>query len=133
MKPFRTSITARVVSLSIAFALLAGGLIPILRLTPAIALPVVLLVAVGGCIVGCVLGVQEHTGPTAALAILLPLALWPFTLVLIAVATRFGEYGWALIAAGAVMAGATAIASFTTRTAPSIDHAHETDAAHHAA
>jgi hypothetical protein len=115
MKPFRTSITARVVSLSIAFALIAGGLIPILGLTPSIALPIVLLLAVGGCIVGCVLGVQEHTGATAALAIFLPLVLWPFCMVLIGVATKYGEYGWALIAAGAVMSGATAVASFTTR------------------
>ncbi len=115
MKPFRTSATARVVSLSIAFALIGGGLIPILGLAPSLALPVVLLIAVGGCIVGGVLGVNEHTGPTAALAIFLPLLLWPFVMLLISVSTRHGEYGWALIAAGAVVSGATAVASFTTR------------------
>jgi hypothetical protein len=127
MKPFRTSLTARIVSLSIAFALTGGGLIPILGLTPAIALPAVILLAVAGCIVGCILGAQEHTWSVAALAIMLPLALWPYTLVLMLVATRFGEYGWALVAAGALMTGATAIASFTTRPsaekAPAAQHA----------
>jgi hypothetical protein len=118
MKPFRTSITARIVSLSIAFALAGAGLIPIAGFSAAVALPIVFIAAVGGCIIGLVLGVNDHPGPVAVLAMMLPLALWPFTMVAIGVATRFGAYGWALIAAACVMSGATAIASFTTRREP---------------
>jgi hypothetical protein len=119
MKPFRTSTSARIVSLAVAFALAGGGLIPIFGLTPSVAIPIVLLAAVGASIVGLVIGVNDHPGAIALVAMLGPLALWPYTMVLMLVATRFYAWGWALVAAGAAMAGATAIASFTTREAPS--------------
>jgi hypothetical protein len=122
MKPFRTSLTARIVSLAIAFALVGTGLIPILGIAPAISLPIVFLAAVGACIAGLVLGVQDHPGPVLVLGLTLPLVLWPFTMVAMLVATRFGNFGWALIAAGCVMGGATAIASYTTRHEPVAEH-----------
>ncbi len=117
MKPFRTSLTARIVSLAVAFALAGGGAIPIFGFAPAAAVPIVLLLSVAACIVGCLLGAQEHAGATALLAMMLPLALWPYTLLLLLVVARFPQHGWTLMAAGAFVAGLTAIASFTTERA----------------
>ena len=115
MQPFKTSLTARIVSFSIAFALLGGGLIPTLGLRPAMALPIVLLLAVGGCIVGLLLGVNDHPGAVGFCAVLLPMAFWAYVLVLLVVVNRFPAYAYALDAAGVAVLFSTVAASFQAR------------------
>jgi hypothetical protein len=118
MKPFRRSLTARIVSSAIAFALLGGGLIPTLGIPPAYGLPVVLLLAVGAVIAGLVLGVQDHPGPVAYLAILMPLALWAYTLALLVIINHVPTYALALVAAGILMAAFTLAGSVIGKRAP---------------
>jgi hypothetical protein len=98
MKPFRASITARLLSAAAAFALIAGGLIPTLGLPTGIALPVVLLVAAGCGIVSLVLGVNDHPGQVAMLAIMMPMAFWAYALGLIVIAQKLPAFGWVLLA-----------------------------------
>ena len=122
MAPFRTSPTARLVSASIATALMGGGLIAILGLPPEIAVPFVLLAAVGMGIVGLVLGVQEHAGAVALLAILLPMALFAYVMVLWAAVTRMPSSGYAFVVAGAIPLTMTIFASATTQKKPVATH-----------
>ena len=117
MKPFRTSTSARVLSAAIAFALAGAGVTAVAGFDPHAALPIVFLVAAGGGIVGLLAGVYEQTARVALLALLLPLAFWPFTMLAALVATRYPVFGWLEIAVGCVVAGASAIASYTTRRA----------------
>jgi hypothetical protein len=115
MKPFRTSATARIVSSAIAFALLGGGLIPILGINPAIGLPIVLLLSVGAVIAGLVIGVQDHVAPVAFLAILLPLALWGYVLGLLVIVHHYPGYGLGLVAAGILMTAFTLAGSVVAK------------------
>ncbi|HZS42136.1 MAG TPA: hypothetical protein VFF06_35145 [Polyangia bacterium] len=117
MHPFKTSLTARIVSFAIAFALIGGGLIPTLGLRPAIALPIVLLLAVGACIVGLVVGASDHPGAVGFCAVLLPMALWAYVLVLLLVVNRFPAFAYALDAAGVAVVFSTVLASFQARDA----------------
>jgi hypothetical protein len=116
MKPFRLSITARIVSLAIAVALFGGGAIPILGLAPSVALPILLIPTVLACIVGLILGAQEHTGAVLMLALLLPLGLWAYTLALLVVTGPLPQLAWGLVALGVVVAASTVVvAPLTTR------------------
>lgn len=115
MKPFRTSPTARIVSLAVALSLVGGGLLAVTGAGPSVALPLLLLASIGACIVGLVLGANEHTGPVALLAILLPLALWPYVMTMEWIVTSAPRYGSALLIAGGVMLGMTLLATVTTR------------------
>ena len=102
MKPFKTSITARLVMLSIAIVFLGGALAAKTGSTPLV--PLVLLLAMGGCIVGLVLGVYDHTGRVLLVALLLPIFGWPTALAVIVVANQFPEYANVLTVAGIVAA-----------------------------
>jgi hypothetical protein len=114
MKPFRTSLTARIVSLAIAVALAGTG---ILALTGAAALfPYVLLVGIMGCVVGVIVGAVEHTFAAMALVVALPLALWPYIMVAELAMHRLPIAGWAFIASGALVGSLTAFAGATVRT-----------------
>jgi hypothetical protein len=124
MKPFRTSLTARIVSLALAAALIGTGLI---ALTGATALfPYALLVGVMGCVVGLIIGAIEHTYPAMALAVALPIALWPYIMVAELTMHRLPVAGWAFIAVGAVIGSLTAFAGATVpeKKAESLQPAH---------
>jgi len=111
MKPFRTSLTARIVSLAIAVTLIGTG---ILALTGAAALfPYVLLVGIMGCVVGVIVGAMEHTYSALALVVALPIALWPYIMVAELTMHRLPIAGWAFIAIGAVVGSLTAFAGAT--------------------
>ena len=108
MKPFRTSLTARIVSVSLAVTLAGTGaaaLVGSLAL-----LPYVILVGVVGCFVGVLAGALEQTAAAALLSVTLPMLLWPYVMVAELAIRRAPITGWAFIAAGALMAAQTAIA-----------------------
>jgi hypothetical protein len=113
MTPFRKSVSATIIGSAGSFALIAGGMIPTLGLNAAWAVPVVLLLTIGAGIVGVVLGIHDHPGKTALLAMLLPLALWPYTMVLIHCATGRPTWALGLSAAGLLLLGATLAAAIT--------------------
>jgi hypothetical protein len=113
MKPFRTSLTARLVSFSISLAL-AGTGVAALTHSPDL-VPYVIVLAVVGCVLGVILGAFEHTGASAALGVALPILLFPYVMVAELALRAPPSYGWAFIAAGALMAASTVLASFVTR------------------
>ena len=106
---FRSSLPGRIVSLSVAFALLSGGLIAVLGLQPAVWVPFALLIPVVGCFFGTMMAIASHEWAALALAVLLPMALWPYTMILMLITTSHHPYGWALIAAGLGMTALTAV------------------------
>jgi hypothetical protein len=100
-KPFRTSLTARGFTATAAFALLGGGLIPILGLSHAW-LPLVLASAVGlafGCLMA---GANDHPGEVALLAILGPLAFFLYVCGALLVIQVAPSYAWILVALASV-------------------------------
>jgi hypothetical protein len=113
MKPFRKSVSATIIGCAASFALIAGGLVPTLGLNAAWAVPVVLLLTAGAGIVGVVLGIQDHPGKVALLAMMLPLALWPYTMVFIHTATQRPAWALGLSVAGLLLLGATLAAAIT--------------------
>jgi hypothetical protein len=118
MKPFRTSLSARIISASISWSLIGAGLIALTGMSAGAALPIVLLMSIGGCLVGLVLGVHDHTGPVALLAILLPLILWPYAMAVTWAVDRGTRYGAPLLAVGAVILGLNLIASLVPERRP---------------
>jgi hypothetical protein len=113
MKPFRKSVSATIIGCAGSFALIAGGLIPTLGVNASWAVPVVLLLTIGAGIVGVVLGINSHPGKMALLAMLLPMALWPYTMVLIYSASARPSWSLGLTAAGLMLLGATLAAAIT--------------------
>jgi hypothetical protein len=103
MVPFRASLPGRIVWLSVAFALVSGGLIPIFGVNPAVWIPFALLIPVFGCVVGTILSIHEHHWAAMALAVALPLCLWPYTMVLMLLTKSWPQFGWLFIAAGGAM------------------------------
>ncbi len=100
MKPFRNSFTARSLTAAASFALIGAGLIPVLGLRPALALPVVFLLAIGTGIVSLVMGANDYPGTIALLGMLMPLAFWAYVCGAILVVNVFPAYGWVLISLG---------------------------------
>src|SRR4051812_42621612 len=93
MNAFRTSLPGRIISLSIAFALLSGGLIPLFGLHAATWLPFTLLIPIVGCVVGTILSVNDHTWSAMALVVALPLLLWPYAMALMLICNRYQSMG----------------------------------------
>jgi hypothetical protein len=112
MEPYRNSWSARFVSGGISIALVGGGLVAALRLDPGVLLPVILLAAVGACIAGLVLGIHSHTGPVTALAIALPLLLWPYVLGLLWGISQAPALGWLFAGVGSVLTAMNVISPF---------------------
>jgi hypothetical protein len=102
MKPFRSSFTARAVTAGATFALVAGGMIPILGLSPVVAIPIVLLLALAAGIPALVMGATEYPGACAALAIALPIGLFAYLFALLNIIEKVPAYGWVLVALGGV-------------------------------
>jgi hypothetical protein len=100
MHAFRTSVPARIVSLSIAATLVSGGLLPLLGLHGPTFIPFTLLIGVVGCFFGMLLSVDKHPGAAFALAIALPLSLWPYVMILMLATTTHPQLGWLIVAAG---------------------------------
>ena len=102
MNPFKTSISARLIMLSIAIVFLGGALAAKTGSTALV--PAILLLAVGGCIVGLVLGVYDHPGPVLVVAVLLPIFGWPVALAILVVANQVPAYANVLAVCGIVAA-----------------------------
>jgi hypothetical protein len=102
MKPFRSSFTARSVTAGATFALVAGGMIPALGLRADLAVPVVLLLALGATIPALIVGAQDYPGACAALAIAMPIGLFAFLFALYNLIEKAPSYGWVLVGLGGV-------------------------------
>ena len=113
MKPFRTSLTARLVSLSIAVALAGAGLSLALGLRPSLVVPLTFIAAITLSIFGLVVGVLEYPGAVLLLAILLPCALWPYAMCAEYLREVWPAGGWALLALAALPLGLTVVAPKT--------------------
>jgi hypothetical protein len=122
MTPFRSSLPARIISLSVAFALVSGGLIAVLGLEPAEWIPFSLLFPITGCVVGALLAAGTREWSAMAMVVALPIALWPYTMVLMLVTNSYRQFGWLLLAAGIGMTALTAVSGVVRapqrRTAP---------------
>ncbi len=108
MQPFHTSITARLVSASVAIALAGVGLLAVIG-QPEL-LPYVILLAVGGSVIGTIAGAIDYTWQVMGLAVALPMLLWPYVMVAELIMRRAPAWGWLLIAAGAVIGAVSAFA-----------------------
>ena len=95
---FRTSITARLVWVSLSFALIAGGLVA-LHGSPSL-IPYSFAPAIVGCFVALILGVEEHPAEVLGLLIALPLLLFPWVMLLHLIVIRWSSFGSALVVAG---------------------------------
>jgi hypothetical protein len=113
MRPYRTSVSARLASGAAAFALAAGGLTAILQL-PWVALPVILVITIVSGILACLFAIEEHPGAAIALGIALPLALWPYVLALLVAINHFPQLGWLFIGLAALVTAQSVAASFIT-------------------
>src|SRR5262249_33662949 len=102
MKPYRVSTSARILSGGAAFALIAGGLVAVLGLDPARAIPLVILVTIAAGLGGLIFAITEHLGAALSAAILMPPAMWMYVLGLVGVIRNYPSLGWALIAGGGV-------------------------------
>jgi hypothetical protein len=102
MKTFRSSFTARAVTAGATFALIAGGLIPVLGLRADVAMPVVILLALAAGIPALIMGARDYPGACAALAIAMPIALFAYLFALYNLIEHAPSYGWVLIGLGGV-------------------------------
>jgi hypothetical protein len=108
MQPFHTSLTARLVSVSIAIALAGVGFAAVSG-RPEL-LPYVILLAVGGCVIGTIAGAIDYSYQVMGLVVALPMLLWPYVMAAELIMRRAPSWGWLLIAAGAVIGGVSAFA-----------------------
>jgi hypothetical protein len=115
MTPFRTSLTARLVSASIAVALAGSGLSVALGAAPSLLIPMTFIVAIMLSIFGLVVGVLDHPLPVVLLALLLPCALWPYVMVVGWMLESMPALGWLLVALATVPVALTVVAPRTVR------------------
>jgi hypothetical protein len=113
MRPYRTSMSARLASGAAAFALAAGGLTAVLQL-PWIALPVILVVTILSGILACLFAIEEHPGAAIALGIGLPLALWAYVLALLVAINHMPRLGWLFLGMSALVVAQALVATFIT-------------------
>ena len=111
MKTFKTSLTARLLWISIALLFLGGGAIALLGVAPGVA-PAALFVVCGTLgIFAVTQGIHDHPGEVALTALILPVGFWPSVMIVIHAATH-PQWGWGLVAFGlvplAMMLAATA-------------------------
>ncbi len=115
MKPYRTSLPARILAGSASYLLIGGGIAALAGVPIAFALPILVMPPVLGGMFGIGIGIEDHPAPTALMVVLLPLIFWPFLIVLQLALTRMPLLGWAFVAAGALPLGAMVLASATRR------------------
>jgi len=126
MTPYRTSLSARLITIGVALALFGGGAIPLFHL-PVAALPMVLLFSVGLGLVGLLLGVNSHTNSALLLALLMPLALFAYVLALLMAINYVHELGWLMMGLGVAAVASIPVAQVT---APARTVEHKTANAH---
>ena len=101
MTTFRTSPTARILSLVVTLALVGGGLIARFAEQPYHLMPFLLVLCIIASVVALITGLQEHLEPVLLLTGLLTLALLPYVMLL-GVAMRDRQYAGWITAAGIV-------------------------------
>ncbi len=116
VRPFRTSTSARLISLAVATALGGGGAAVLTGSIDVMAVSLLIGITLG--IIGFIVGTLDYSIELLVLAVLLPLALWPYAMLLTIMVERRSPYGWALIGIAAAMLAQTALASIIVRAAP---------------
>ena len=101
MKTFRTSPTARILSLVVTSALMGGGLIARWAEQPYHLMPLLLVLCVTTSVVALITGLNDHLGAVLLATGLLTIALLPYSMVL-GLAMRDSKYAELLFAAGIV-------------------------------
>ncbi|HEX2573436.1 MAG TPA: hypothetical protein VH877_28060 [Polyangia bacterium] len=101
MKIFRTSPTARILSLVMTAALMGGGLIARFAEQPSHLMPILLVLCVTISVVALITGLHDHLGAVLLLTGLLTIALLPYAMVL-GLAIQDRQYAGWLLAAGLV-------------------------------
>ena len=104
MKPFRTSLTARVVCTAVTLALLGGGLGPMLGIERTVSIILACIVPALITIPALLYGVHEYPAEVILSALLLPVGLWAHTL-LVLVAFAVPRYAPLFLVASAVPIG----------------------------
>jgi hypothetical protein len=112
MRPFRTSFTARGLSIGASIALVGAGLTAVTGAEPSVALPIVFLLSAALGIVSLVAGVHTYPGNVAILAFLMPMAFWPYVLGALVIVAHAPTLGYGLIAAGLVPLALTIAAPY---------------------
>lgn len=100
MPPFRSSFTARLIAAATSLVLMGGGVISLAHIEPSRALPLLFLAAIAMGIVALVMGALDYPLQVVLLAILLPIALWPYVILLGWIVEAGTGYAWLLIVAG---------------------------------
>jgi hypothetical protein len=102
MKPFRLSLTARILSGSAAFALIGAGLLPILGIPLLGVLPLVFLLPVVASFISLIYAAEDYPFVIAGLAFVLPIAFFSYVAGTLLIVNVFPTWSWALVALGAV-------------------------------
>jgi hypothetical protein len=102
MKPYRTSISARILSGGAAVSLLGAGLTPIAGLDATRTIPVIILITIAAGLSGILLAIRDHMRAALFAAMLLPLVMWAYVMAMIGIVHYYPAYAWALIAAAGV-------------------------------
>ncbi len=117
MTPFRTSLTARMLSLAVFAIVSCPGLAILLDANLHHAIPLCTIAAITLSLFGMIVGTAEYPGTVLLLSILLPLALWGYFMGLEAIVMGHKNLAWALCAAGFVPLIATIAAERTVEKA----------------
>jgi hypothetical protein len=126
MRPYRTSLSARLISLSVSTALIGGG---VGALTDSwVVLGLALTAAIVCGIAGLVVGIEHYGSTVMALVVALPMLLWAYATSLVVVATKFPSWSYAFIAAGMVPLLMTAFASLGVAEEPAVATAQQATA-----
>jgi hypothetical protein len=114
MTPYRTSLSARILSGGAAVSLVAAGLVPVIGFDHTRAVPLIILFTIAVGLSGILVAIPRHGGAALWASMLLPLAMWPYVMVMSGIMQHYPSYGWALIAAAGVPV-ALFVASLGTR------------------
>jgi hypothetical protein len=115
VEPFRTSLSARIVSLAVSAALIGGGVIALAGLDPAHVTPWLLMACITATIAGLILGVYDHPAEVLLVGMLAPMALFPYVMALDWVIRSAPHLGLLLVGVGLVPLALTTMARATIR------------------
>jgi hypothetical protein len=102
MTPFRTSLTARLLSLATFVVLTGPGVAIAAQMNLHIAIPLCVAVAITLSLFGMIVGTDDQPWAVLLLSIVLPLALWGYFMGLEHIVMSRPDLAWALCASGFV-------------------------------
>ena len=114
---YKHTTSAQLILTAIAIALIGAGFIAPLGLDPDYALPTVLLVAIATALAGLVIGIHDDAGSVIIIGLILPMAMFPYSMLADSIIRHHAGYTFALVAAGAIPIGVL-LANLRTRHVP---------------